>query len=163
MWTWRGRAAATSASWVMSTIVPPRAVERAEDAHDLGAGVAVEVAGRLVGQDERRARDQRPGDRDALLLAAGELGRLVVEPVAEPDPLERGARRARARSRRETPWYSSGVATFSSAVVRGSRLYDWKMKPMVRLRIGPGRRRRARRRLPDEARTRPRSADPGSR
>ena len=48
------------------------------------------------------AVDQRPGDGDALLLAAGELRRLVVEPVAQADPLEqrRGPVAALARSER---------------------------------------------------------------
>ena len=50
--------------------------------------VRVEVAGRLVGEQQRRAVDQRPGDRDALLLAAGELRRVVVQPVAQADALE---------------------------------------------------------------------------
>ena len=50
-------------------------VEPAEHLHDLVAGRGVEVAGRLVGQDDVGVVDQRPGDRHALLLAAGELGR----------------------------------------------------------------------------------------
>ena len=37
------------------------------------AGRLVEVAGRLVGEDEARAGGERPADGDALLLAAGEL------------------------------------------------------------------------------------------
>ena len=83
---------------------PARGVELVEERHDLGAGVAVEVAGRLVGEDERRLGDERPGDGDALLLAAGQLGRLVVEAVAQAEPLERG-RRPRARARAATtPW-----------------------------------------------------------
>jgi hypothetical protein len=32
------------------------------------------------------------------------------------------------------PRYTSGSSTFSSAVVRGSRLNPWKMKPMRRFR-----------------------------
>ena len=43
----------------------------------------VEVAGRLVGEQHQRPVDERAGDRDALLLTAGELvghaGRLAVE------------------------------------------------------------------------------------
>ena len=34
--------------------------------------------------------DHRPGDRHPLPLAAGQLVRPVVEPVPEPDPLQRG-------------------------------------------------------------------------
>ena len=36
--------------------------------------------------------DERAGDRHALALAAGELRRVVRQPVAEPDPLEHLAR-----------------------------------------------------------------------
>ena len=53
------------------------------------AGAAVEVAGRLVAHQDRGAVDERPGDRHALLLAAGELGGMVVEPVGQADTLER--------------------------------------------------------------------------
>ena len=60
-------------------------VELAEHLHDLVAGLGVEVAGGLVGQDDVGVVDQRAGDRDALLLAAGELGRAVVEPVVQAD------------------------------------------------------------------------------
>src|ERR1700733_3089586 len=61
---------------------------------DLVAGVLVEVAGRLVGEQHLGLLDQRAGDRDALLLAAGQLGREVPGPVGEPD---RGERLGRAR------------------------------------------------------------------
>ena len=84
------------------------AVELPEEGEDLLAGLGVEVAGGLVGDQERAAVDQRPGDRDPLLLAAREPRRLVVEPVAQADPLEqrpgpaaaRGAPTARAARRR---------------------------------------------------------------
>ena len=59
-----------------------------------GAGARVEVAGRLVGEQHRRPGDQRTRDRDALLLAAGQLGRLVAAPVGQADPLD-AARRPR--------------------------------------------------------------------
>src|SRR4051794_38927756 len=39
---------------------------------DVGGGF-VEIAGRLVGEDEERAVGERAGDRDALLLATREL------------------------------------------------------------------------------------------
>ena len=52
-----------------------RAPQRVED---LGAGRVVEVAGRLVGEQERRSGDERPGDGDALLLAGRELVGLVA-------------------------------------------------------------------------------------
>ena len=45
---------------------------------DLAAGGVVEVAGRLVGQQDRRPADEGAGQRDSLLLAGGQL----VGPVA---------------------------------------------------------------------------------
>ena len=39
----------------------------------------IEVSGRLVGEQERRVVDERAGDRDALLLTAGELVGVVVD------------------------------------------------------------------------------------
>ena len=49
------------------------------------AGLRVEVAGRLVGEDDGRFGDQRAGDGDPLLLAAGELGGPVRATVLEAD------------------------------------------------------------------------------
>jgi len=67
---------------------PTAPVELPEERRDLGAGMAVEVAGRLVGEDQRGLRDQGAGDRHALLLPAAELGRLVVDSVAETQPFK---------------------------------------------------------------------------
>ncbi len=52
------------------------------------ARVGVEVPRGLVREQHRRLVDQRSGDGDALFLSAGELGRVVLEPVAEPEPIE---------------------------------------------------------------------------
>src|SRR6266545_7304694 len=62
--------------------------ELAQQPGDLAAVGAVEVGGRLVGQDERRVVGQRPGDRHALLLPAGELVGAEAEAVAQPHPFE---------------------------------------------------------------------------
>ncbi len=51
--------------------------------HDLVTDLRVEIGGRLIGQDERRVVDQRPGDRHPLLLAARQLLGQEVEPLAE--------------------------------------------------------------------------------
>ena len=95
---------------------------------DLVARLRVEVPGRLVGEDDGRLRDERARDGDPLLLAAGELGRPVRAPV-------RRARRDRAAPRTRpcrasSPAIESGRRMFSSAVSIGSRLKNWKMKPM---------------------------------
>src|SRR5918996_768084 len=48
----------------------------------------VELARRLVGEEEARAVGKGGADGDALLLSAGELVRAGVAPVGEPYPLE---------------------------------------------------------------------------
>jgi hypothetical protein len=55
-----------------------------EDVHHRFAVGAVEIAGRLVGEDQVRLGGERAGDGDALLLAAGKLLRAVAGAVAEP-------------------------------------------------------------------------------
>jgi hypothetical protein len=56
-------------------------VDAKQEVVDLVRGAGVEVAGRLVGQQQARAHDQRAGDRHALLLATGELAGAVVQAV----------------------------------------------------------------------------------
>ena len=89
---------------------------------------AVEIAGRLVGQDDRRIVGQRAGDGDALLLAARELRRIVMAAVRAGRP-RRAAPRP-ARRRRARPAISIGTSTFSNAVSDGTRWKNWKTKPM---------------------------------
>ena len=48
------------------------AMQHAEHVHHVGTVAAVEVARRLVGEDQRGIVDERARDRDALLLAARE-------------------------------------------------------------------------------------------
>ena len=50
-----------------------RRIELREDIHHLFGCVGVERAGGLIGQEHRRAVDDRPRDRDALLLPARKL------------------------------------------------------------------------------------------
>src|SRR5580765_4812036 len=64
---------------------PRAAAERVED-H--GAVGVVQVAGRLIGEQERRIVQNRPAERHALLLAARELRRKVVHPVTDADFLQ---------------------------------------------------------------------------
>jgi hypothetical protein len=56
-----------------------RAVDAVEQLHDPDARLGIEVAGRLVGQQQRWVMDEGARDRDALLLAAGELVGIAVE------------------------------------------------------------------------------------
>ena len=62
---------------------PPLQAEQQID--HLLAGLAVEIAGRLVGEDDLRARAERAGDGDALLLAARELRREMIGAMREAD------------------------------------------------------------------------------
>ena len=95
---------------------PCMLVEQVVD--DRLAGRAVEIAGRLVGQQQRRAGDKGARDRDTLLLAAGKLPRIMPEAMPEPDPASAASASAKASRR---PASSSGIATFSRAVIVGSR------------------------------------------
>ena len=82
--------AAISGSWVTRMTVMPRLlVQPHEELHDLVARPGIEVACRLIGQDDRRVVHERPGNGDPLLLAAGKLVRMMVFPAFEPDALQR--------------------------------------------------------------------------
>ena len=63
-------------------------VELAEHAQDGFGILGVEIAGGLVGEEDFRFGDDGAGDGDALLLAAGESGRLVVEAVAQAEQVD---------------------------------------------------------------------------
>jgi len=108
-------------------------VQLVEQLQDIGGRAGVQVAGGLVGQDERRVRDQGSSDRDALLLAAGEFVRPVLDTVAEADAFQCCDGRRR-RTSRATPAYDSGSSTLRAADCKGSRLNCWKTNPMRWLR-----------------------------
>ena len=99
--------------------------ELADEVHHGRRGAAVELAGRLVGEQHLRARGERAGDADALLLAAREL-------VGALRGVRRRARRARATrrpARRARPAACaasrSGTSTFSAADSTGMSPNDW--------------------------------------
>ena len=58
---------------------------REQQIDDLRPGGLVEIAGRLVGDEDGWVWRERAGERHALLLAAGQLGRIVVLPLAQAD------------------------------------------------------------------------------
>src|SRR3990167_2174662 len=64
-------------------------VQFLENRHHLQSGLGVEVAGRLIGEDDLRIVDERPRDGDALLLSAGELIGQIVRAMRHPDRYER--------------------------------------------------------------------------
>ena len=90
--------AATSASWVISTMVRPlrwssssrSRTSRAETESRLPVGSSARIRSGSV--------TSAPGHGDTLLLAAGQLPGPVLDPVGEPHPVERGLGAARRRA-----------------------------------------------------------------
>ena len=86
------------------------------EAHAL-AQLGVEIGQRLVEQQELGLHDERPGQREALLLAAGQLGGLALGKVVESDrgehlhhllaDLPGACLRFRADPQAETPTFSN--------------------------------------------------------
>ena len=66
------------------------AVKRLQEAQDFVAGLAVEIAGRLVAKEQRGIGDDGAGDADALLFAAGELSWEMLRAIGEADDFECG-------------------------------------------------------------------------
>jgi len=66
----------------------PRAVDAVEQLHDAHGGGRVEVAGGLVGDQDHRPVHECARDRDALLLATGELVRHPVALAVQAHQLE---------------------------------------------------------------------------
>ena len=103
-------------SWVMnSTVLRVSCADAGQLALHGGAGLGVQRGERLVHQQHLRLVGQHARDLDALLHAAGQLGRILVLLAAQPDELEIAPRR-RSRSARATPRMRSPNSTFPSAV-----------------------------------------------
>jgi len=66
-------------------------VEAKEEIDDASAGLGVEIAGRLVGEDDGRVGSEGPRDRHPLLLATRELARRVAGTLGEANAFEPGA------------------------------------------------------------------------
>jgi hypothetical protein len=66
----------------------PGLVQAVEQPEHLQGGLAVEVAGGFVGQDDERVVGQRPGDRGPLALAPGQRRGQEPRPVGQPDLLQ---------------------------------------------------------------------------
>ena len=93
--------AARSVSCVTTTrLVPSAALSSSSSSNTRTTGRPVEIAGRLVGEHGGRPRDERARDGRALSLAARELPRTMLEPLAQADALEQPARFGRGLLRR---------------------------------------------------------------
>ena len=100
-----GRAAATSSSWVMTTIVRPSGDSSSNRSRIDDRVRRVEVAGRLVAQQEARLGGDGAGDGDALAFAARQPGRQEAGPVPQADSSEGGDRRRATLRAWTTPRY----------------------------------------------------------
>src|SRR5438876_2443919 len=63
------------------------AMEISQELDDRDAGGTVEIAGRLIREDDAGPADDRAGDSGALALTSGELRRSMHQPVTEADAL----------------------------------------------------------------------------
>ena len=88
----------------------------------LDAHLRVERRERLVEQQHAGLDREGAGERDALLHAAGELVRVAVDRVAEPDELEQLADPVGALAPCRCPRTRSPNSTFCRAVMFGNRL-----------------------------------------
>ena len=86
------RAASASSCVTRMSVVPCSRLSSKRSAMTARARLHVEAAGRLVGEEKLRPHDESARERDALLLAAGKMLRIVLQPFAEPDAAEHGAR-----------------------------------------------------------------------
>ncbi len=111
--TTRSAQAAADGSWVTITSVRPPLSTVPRSSASTSAGAQVERARRLVGEHELGLADERPGDRHALLLPAGQLrGRWPRGPRAR-------RRRARRAPRRGQP--AAGEPRGQRDVLRGGQ------------------------------------------
>ena len=67
---------------------PPFAVQLVEKIHHGAAGLGVQRAGRLVGEQQRGITGHCPGDRNPLFLSAGQLVGLVLGAIPHPHHLQ---------------------------------------------------------------------------
>ena len=82
-------ASASSWSWVTNRVVMPTSSWiRADLVPQLRADLGVERGQRLVQQQHLGLDGQGPGQRDPLLLPAGDLVRVAVRLLGQPDQLQ---------------------------------------------------------------------------
>src|SRR5215475_9387516 len=64
-------------------------VEVIDELQNLLAGVGVEIAGRFIGQQDRRINGKRSSNRDSLALASREFIRKMVDAMSELHQFEK--------------------------------------------------------------------------
>ena len=182
----RQRSSRCSASTIVDVAV---LVQPAQQADQLVAGDRVELRGRLVEHDQLRPPGERRAERDALQLAAGQLGGRAVEQMRDPERERRLLDAARDARPRDSPRFSSGNASsartvpittcvsgswnsvptdareLARAVLAGVHARDQRAageRPAVEVRHEPASRRAAASTCPSPTRRRGRPARPGA-
>ena len=117
----RSAASTTAGSWVATTTIAPRAASSAQLVHHVLAVALVELAGRLVGEQDLRRRREAAGTGDALHLAAGQLLDLAVAEVADVEAGQAASSARSSASAGAAPRARSAIATFSRADRIGTR------------------------------------------
>ena len=108
-----------------------RALSSRRIVHDPGAGGVSRLP---VGSSARSSRgfaDHGPGDRHALAFAAGELARVVPQPVAEPHALERDRRPGAGARAAGSPCRAARWPRCRAALTPSERWNCWKTNPIV--------------------------------
>ena len=123
-------------SCVATTTVVPRRLSALNRWSRRLAIVGIDVAGGLIGDEQVGPIDDRPRDRDALLLSAGQRRRPRAGPVGKPDPGQHFPDRALDLVRRVAPAMRSGKATLSNADRCRIRRKSWNTTPMRRRKCG---------------------------
>ena len=140
----RWACAATSSSWVITTTVRPAALSASKRA---STSSVLWLSSAPVGSSASSSTG-------SVTIARAMATRCCWPPDScdgrwcsrSASPTRSSAARARRRrSADRTPAYASGSSTLLSAVVRGMRLNDWKMNPILRLRMVAWRRSSSRR------------------
>src|SRR3989442_10704997 len=90
-------------------------MERLHQLYDLARGLRVQVARRLIREDDVRFVHEGAGDGDPLLLTAGKLRRFLQRHLIEPDRGE-GVDRLAARLDRKSTRLNSSHVRISYAV-----------------------------------------------
>ena len=119
-------------SWVTVITAVPSPAPAGRRCRRPSGRFRVQVAGRLVGQDDAGAVGEGAGDGDALALAAGELCRQLAGVIAQRPSRPAGpAPAAQLRLRRVAAASAWGSSTLPSTVNSGSRKWNWNTKPSV--------------------------------
>ena len=111
---------ATSGACVaIKSVLPASRVSSSSSVEHGVPGVLVQVAGRLVGQDQQRVVRQRTGNGHALLLAARQLVGIGVDPIAQAHAIEQPLGMP-ARIARACPSIQAAASRFPAPSASGS-------------------------------------------